>query len=215
MATSVTVISAYFFLWAALHSLLASLWVKRWACRTLGQGTSRWYRLAFNAIAGLTILPWMTLIALLPDRTLYVIQPPFRWVTIGVQALVLGAMLWTLAQTGATHFVGLAQLLADDPNQSGPLQIRGLYCYVRHPLYLFALILLWLTPVMTVSIATANVLITLYFFIGSVFEEKKLLVEFGEAYADYQRRVPRLIPRLRRCYPPTTNDTRTLDEEES
>ena len=202
MATSIIVIATYFFLWAALHSLLASLRVKRWAQRTLGQGTSRWYRLAFNAVAGLTILPWMALIVLLPDRTLYAIQTPWRWATISIQALALSAMLWTLAQTGATHFVGLAQLLADDSDQGGPLQVRGFYCYVRHPLYLFALTLLWLTPVMTVSIATANVLITLYFYIGSVFEENKLLVEFGEAYADYQRRVPRLIPHLRRCYPP-------------
>ena len=102
---------------------------------------------------------------------------------------------------------GLAQLLADAPSEASPLQIRGFYCYVRHPLYLFALILLWLTPVMTVNIATANVVIAAYFYIGSVFEERKLLVEFGEAYADYQRRVPRLIPRLRRCYPPTPQST--------
>jgi protein-S-isoprenylcysteine O-methyltransferase Ste14 len=28
-----------------------------------------------------------------------------------------------------------------------------------------------------------------------------LVAEFGEAYKEYQRHVPRLIPRLHRCYP--------------
>jgi protein-S-isoprenylcysteine O-methyltransferase Ste14 len=40
--------------------------------------------------------------------------------------------------------------------------------------------------------------LTAYLYLGSLFEERRLRVEFGEAYADYQRRVPRMIPRLRR-----------------
>jgi len=35
----------------------------------------------------------------------------------------------------------------------------------------------------------------------------RVLTEFGVAYAEYQRHVPRLIPRLKRCYPPTQNKT--------
>ena len=34
-----------------------------------------------------------------------------------------------------------------------------------------------------------------YFFIGSIFEERKLVREFGDAYRAYQQRVPRLLPR--------------------
>jgi len=207
MVGSTAILAAYFLLWAALHSLLASLRVKAWAERAFGPGTERWYRLAFNAIAGLTILPWMALIALLPDRPLYVIPFPWRWLAMAGQALALVVLLWTLVQTGPMHFVGIAQLLAAKPSEHNTLQIRGLYCYVRHPLYFFSLILLWLVSVMTTNIATANVLIALYFWIGSIAEEKKLLAEFGAAYANYQRHVPRLIPRLRRCYPPTENET--------
>jgi protein-S-isoprenylcysteine O-methyltransferase Ste14 len=109
-----------------------------------------------------------------------------------------------MAQTGPLHFLGLTQLLTPEPQEHGALQVRGLYCYVRHPLYFFSLVMLWLVSVMTANLATANVLIALYFWIGSIFEEQKLLTEFGAAYADYQRRVPRLIPRLKRCYPPST-----------
>ena len=44
-------------------------------------------------------------------------------------------------------------------------------------------------------------LFTLYFWLGSIHEESRLVAEFGEAYKEYQTLVPRLIPRLRRCYP--------------
>jgi protein-S-isoprenylcysteine O-methyltransferase Ste14 len=37
--------------------------------------------------------------------------------------------------------------------------------------------------------------LTLYIYIGSIFEERRLIAEFGEAYREYQRSVPRLIPR--------------------
>jgi protein-S-isoprenylcysteine O-methyltransferase Ste14 len=82
--------------------------------------------------------------------------------------------------------------------------VRGFYCYVRHPIYSFSLLLLWLTPAMTVNLLTVYVLTTLYFYVGSLHEERRLLAEFGEAYRDYQQQVPRLIPRPGRCYAPSS-----------
>ena len=200
---SVVVIAAYFIAWSLLHSLLASLRVKRWARRVLGAKVDRWYRLVFNTISGLTVLPMLAFLALLPDRTLYIVPSLWRWMMVGLQGGCVVVLLWTLLQTDALHFVGLRQLLAKRPRQSGILQIRGMYCYVRHPLYFFSLILIWLVPVMTANLLTLYILIALYFYIGSIHEEARLVDEFGESYVDYQRRVPRLIPRLKRCYPPT------------
>ncbi len=40
--------------------------------------------------------------------------------------------------------------------------------------------------------------ITAYMLIGSWFEEQKLLRQFGEAYAEYQKKTPAFIPRLKR-----------------
>ena len=197
MIWSVVTLVVYFGLWGAVHSFLASLRVKGWAQRTFGPGTDRWYRLAYNAVAAITFLPVVALIPLLPDRPLYVIPSPWRYLTIGLQVLSLAALGWGLWQTGVMHLFGLAQLLATDATGTGSLQASGFYRYTRHPVYLFSLILIWLTPVMTVNVATANLLATLYVYVGIFFEERKLLAEFGEAYAAYQQRVPRLLPRLK------------------
>lgn len=188
----------YFGLWAVVHSLSAGLSFKSWVRRLADPGVSRWYRLAFNAFALLTILPFLVMVALLPDRTLYVIPWSWRWLTLIGQALALAAILWSVLQTGLLHFVGLAQVRAPDPERAGPLQMHGFYGYMRHPLYFFSMVLMWLTPVMTMNIATANVLISLYFVLGSIPEERKLSLEFGEAYRAYRQRVPRLLPRLGR-----------------
>ena len=47
---------------------------------------------------------------------------------------------------------------------------------------------------MTPNLLTLNIGVTLYFWIGSIFEERKLVREFGDAYRAHQARVPRLFP---------------------
>jgi methanethiol S-methyltransferase len=108
-----------------------------------------------------------------------------------------------VVQTGFGRFVGLDQLLgqapkAGEPQQAEVLQTTRFYRYVRHPMFLNSILLIWLTPTMTVNLATAYVMATLYFLIGTFVEEKKSVQTFGEAYRRYQEQVPRLIPRLGR-----------------
>ena len=57
-----------------------------------------------------------------------------------------------------------------------------------------SLLFIWLMPVMTTSVLALNLGLTAYIYIGSLFEERRLVAEFGEPYTAYQRRVPRLIP---------------------
>ena len=73
----------------------------------------------------------------------------------------------------------------------------GLHRYVRHPLYSTSLVFLYLISPMTVNRLALVASFNVYFFIGSIFEEGKLVREFGQAYQIYQRRVPRLVPRFR------------------
>jgi protein-S-isoprenylcysteine O-methyltransferase Ste14 len=71
---------------------------------------------------------------------------------------------------------------------------RGSYAYVRHPLYFFSLLLIWFLPIMTLSALLFSSMATLYFWIGSIYEERRLSATFGDAYSQYKQRVPRLIP---------------------
>jgi protein-S-isoprenylcysteine O-methyltransferase Ste14 len=124
-----------------------------------------------------------------------------RWLMmLGQGGGAIGAAV-AILQTGALRFVGLEQALTRRPEESGPLQVRGLHCYVRHPSYFFSLIVIWLTPLMTANLLVLYALFTVYFYVGSMHEESRLVAEFGAAYEEYLRHVPRLIPRLHRCYP--------------
>ena len=194
MVSSILILGGCFVVWAVVHSLLASLPVKGWARRRLGAGVDRWYRLAYVAFAGVTLVPILGLVAILPDRTLYSVAAPWRWLMVGGQVLALVALVAAVMQTGPSYFLGLAQLFDRQPTESGSLYVCGFYRWVRHPLYLFSIILIWLTPAMTVNVLTLYALITLYFVVGSVHEENRLVAEFGAAYRDYQKQVPRLVP---------------------
>jgi protein-S-isoprenylcysteine O-methyltransferase Ste14 len=78
------------------------------------------------------------------------------------------------------------------------LVASGLYRWVRHPLYTAGMGFLWFNTFMTVNLLAFNLGLTLYLIIGAYYEEGKLLVEFGEAYARYRQKTPMFLPRLRR-----------------
>jgi protein-S-isoprenylcysteine O-methyltransferase Ste14 len=205
---SVLILIVFFAGYAVLHSLLASLTVKNWARRVFGPTIERWYRLAYNTIGVITLVPLFPLLAWLPTETLYIIPSPWRWLMVAGQFLALLGLVITLLQTGLFHFLGLAQMIAERPGESGALQVNGFYGWVRHPLYFFSLLFLWLTPLMTINLLTTYFLFTLYFYWGSFFEERRLLAEFGSVYQDYQQRVPRLLPfRFKFYRPPIAGQT--------
>lgn len=181
-------------LYGLLHSLLASLWAKARARQAFGSASERWYRLAFNAFAVLSLLPVLALPALLTDRGLYRLPAPWLYLTLVGQGLAALALLVGLLQTGVGSFLGLSQLRQPAAGGQPELVLRGLYGWVRHPLYTAGLLFIWLLPVMTVNLLALNLGLTLYIVIGAVFEERKLVREFGQAYLDYQRRVPMLVP---------------------
>ena len=184
-------------LYGLLHSLFASLAAKARTRQWIGPVTDRWFRLAYNFIAAVTLLPILLLPILFPDREIYVI--PFPWVilTLAVQVLAVFVLIAGLRQTGLSVFLGLRQLLLPEDTTPPRLVINGLYRYVRHPLYTAGLLIIWLLPVLSWNLLALNLGLTAYIFIGAHFEEQKLLLEFGEAYAVYRDHTPMLIPGLK------------------
>jgi protein-S-isoprenylcysteine O-methyltransferase Ste14 len=98
--------------------------------------------------------------------------------------------------------VGLPELFAArSPEGAGrPTEVvaRGLYARVRHPRYL-GMMLSWLGAVLLSGATRLAVLVAVFIGLAVLvteLEERELLNRLGESYADYRRRVPRLLPRF-------------------
>ena len=73
----------------------------------------------------------------------------------------------------------------------------GLYRHVRHPIYLGWLLILWASPIMTVTHLVFAAGMTIYMLVGIQFEERDLAVELPD-YQQYKRKVPMLLPSFRK-----------------
>jgi methanethiol S-methyltransferase len=75
-----------------------------------------------------------------------------------------------------------------------PFRVPGLYRFVRHPLYVGWIVVMWAAPAMSAGRLLFAVVTTAYILVATIFEERDLLRRFGRAYADYRARTPRIIP---------------------
>ena len=73
---------------------------------------------------------------------------------------------------------------------------KGVFNIVRHPIYLGSILLYLGLILLTCSIASAIlwIIIVIFYFYISKYEEKLLLNEFGKEYENYMKRVSMLIP---------------------
>ena len=74
----------------------------------------------------------------------------------------------------------------------------GLYKYVRHPLYVGWLFTFWATPTMTAAHLVFALATTTYILIAIQLEERDLIDIHGNAYSNYRKNVPMLIPVMRK-----------------
>jgi protein-S-isoprenylcysteine O-methyltransferase Ste14 len=178
-----------------VHSWMASLKFKDTLRRLLGNKGMKFYRLFYNIFSVISIAPVFYLVLALPDNDLYQIPTPWSTMMVAGQGFAVLLLFAAVLQTDVLSFVGLRQLFEDE--KPGKLVTRGFYRMVRHPLYTFGLLALWLSSSMSLNAFIVYLALTLYILVGIYFEERKLLREFGQAYADYQSVTPMLIPRLK------------------
>jgi protein-S-isoprenylcysteine O-methyltransferase Ste14 len=153
------------------------------------------YTIASGIVLLLVILLWQT-------STQTVITPPglLRWSLRAVSLLSLFGFYWGVKALRFFDPFGLRpifnRLRGENPTPM-PITVAGPYRLVRHPLYLFTILLIWSCPNLTMDRLLFNLLWTIWIVIGSYFEEKDLIAEFGDAYREYQKRVPMLVPFLK------------------
>lgn len=136
---------------AAIHSLMASLPFKRLLVRVLGSRVDRLYMSVFSLIAKLTILPLVYLLYKNPGPVLYIIPSPWSWLMVGGQ--LIAAIVASRTFLDALHrFKIRLQLSAPEAPEAGLLNIRGIYRWIKDPFLLSGMVIIWLTPFMTVSL---------------------------------------------------------------
>jgi protein-S-isoprenylcysteine O-methyltransferase Ste14 len=175
-------------LWGIGHSILASNFAKDML------GGASFYRLGYNIFAALSFAPILYLMKILPDQLVYQVPAPWNILMLGGQIFAAIMLFVAFLHTDSLSFVGLRQLF--ETGKSSQLVTRGLYRIVRHPLYTFGLLFIWLTSTVTQNSLTVYIGATIYTLVGAYFEERKLLREFGDAYAEYKKKTPMLIPGL-------------------
>jgi len=178
---------------AVIHSLTASLPFKRFIVGVLGSRVETLYMPVYSLIAVLTIAPLVYLLIKNPGPVLYIIPSPWRWLMVGGQ--LTAAIVAPRAMRDAPHRFKLrSQLAAPKTPEAGPLNIQGIYRWVRDPFLLTGLVIIWLTPFMTVNLLVLYILSTIYLYLGSLHWESRLVAQFGDEYREYQKRVHRIIP---------------------
>lgn len=181
-----------FSLFAMAHSILAIPSFKRWFTARSSH-LRRFYRLYYN-IVSLALFGWV-MSAYGNTAVLYVVPGVWSLVLYGMQLVFLVVLCVCVSQTGTAEFLGIAGPTQEDM-KTHRLIISGLYRVVRHPLYLFSILFLISNPVISVRWLLLTVISTMYFIVGALIEERRLLKEFGSYYQAYQRTVPFILPRL-------------------
>lgn len=187
-------LQGYWLAYFALHSVLASLGVKR-RVAAAHAALMPAYRLAFNSLSVLLLLPVLWHMFQHPGPMLWHWQGGAAWLANGLALLACLGFLLSLKYYDTHEFLGLRQICSHTRSVEDQehFHLSPFHRFVRHPWYFFGLVMLW-TRDMNASLLLSSVMITLYFIIGSRLEEKKLLIYHKDIYRHYMERVPGLLP---------------------
>ncbi|MGE3153313.1 MAG: methanethiol S-methyltransferase [Nitrospiraceae bacterium] len=185
-------------IFAIQHSVMARPGFKRWWIKFVPKPIERSTYVLFSSAALLLLFhAWQPMGGVLWD----VQHPVGRAVLYGLFA---GGWLLVLVATFLiNHFdlFGLRQVwmyLREEDYTPLTFKTPGLYRYVRHPLYVGWLFTFWATPTMTAAHLVFALATTAYILIAIRFEERDLVGAHGQAYAEYRKRVPMLVPNFSR-----------------
>jgi len=199
LATALAIDLGLLAIFAVQHSGMARPAFKRW-----------WTQFVPKPIERSTFVLMSSLVLLL----LFWQWRPLPGLVWQVDHGLLRGVLWALSMLGwlmvltssftINHFelFGLRQVWLHARRRQAkdePFVLRAMYRIVRHPLMLGFLIAFWATPTMSVGHLLFAAVVTGYIIVAVKFlEERDLVAIHGDAYRDYQRKVPMLLPGRRR-----------------
>jgi protein-S-isoprenylcysteine O-methyltransferase Ste14 len=128
------------------------------------------------------------------------VQKPWSWALVAVQVFAIWLTLRSAAVIDGLELAGLRQVSTPNAQLPTPkameFKTTGPYGWVRHPIYLGWILLVFSVGTMTATRFTFAAISTIYLLIAIPLEERTIRANAG-AYVDYMRRVPwKLIPRI-------------------
>lgn len=183
--------------YCALHSYLISIRFTKLMMHGL-KNYYAFYRLFYVLISIVLLFPVFHYTDQLKSEVIINYRPPWsiiRYVLLTCSLLIFFKSF--IFDYDSLSFFGIRQILnfnkkkAVKPEEG--IKKSGLLGIVRHPMY-FATILLFWCQTSRLSDIVANIVITAYIVIGTKLEERKLVLEYGDSYIQYQKDVPMLIP---------------------
>lgn len=184
-------------LFAVQHSVMARPAFKAWWTRLIPEAAERATYVLFSSLA-LILLFWLW--QPLGGQVWTVTSATGIQLLYGLYAFGWLLLLYVTFLINHFDLFGLRQAwlyLVRRPYTPLPFRTPWLYRQMRHPLYIGWLTIVWATPTMSVAHLVFAGMCTLYILFAIPLEEHDLVAAHPE-YAEYRRRVPMLIPRLRR-----------------
>jgi protein-S-isoprenylcysteine O-methyltransferase Ste14 len=181
-------------LFAIQHSVMARQWFKRAWTKIIPEPAERsTYVLLSSLLLILLFWQWRPMTGVVWD----VASPAGRFILWALFAFGWLLVLTTTFLINHFDLFGLRQVYLHLIERSAaPVSFKtpGPYKYMRHPLYVGWFFAFWSAPTMTVGHLVFAVVTTAYILCAIKYEEKDLVSFFGEAYRQYQQRVPKIIP---------------------
>jgi methanethiol S-methyltransferase len=184
-------------LFAVQHSVMARPAFKRRWIRVVPESAER---STYTLFSGLALIVLFALRQPMGGEIWQVASPVGAALLYSAFAFGWGLVLISTFLISHFDLFGLRQVwmqLRGEAYQPEPFRTPALYRYVRHPLYVGWFFAFWATPTMTIAHLVFAIATSAYILIAIQFEEHDLVAAHSE-YEDYRRRVPMLVPFVKR-----------------
>jgi protein-S-isoprenylcysteine O-methyltransferase Ste14 len=184
--------------WCVIHSAMISLTIINYLQTNFGN-FYKYYRIFYNLVSLVTFIPIIhysidikSILLFQWKGDMVIVQRTLLLIVIIL--FILGARKYDMLQ-----LLGIRQIKSEKSHititEDGGINTSGILSITRHPWYLATIIFVWVyNREMYVSTLIVNGILTIYLIIGTMLEERKLIIELGDPYREYKNKVSMLFP---------------------
>ena len=185
-------------LWCSIHSAMISLTVVKYLKNRFGE-YYKYYRIFYNLVAVITLIPLVLYSKTLNGSVLFVWEGYLIFIRIILAVVAAALFISGSLKYDMLNLLGIRQIKSGKSpsilSEKEVVDETGILGVIRHPWYLGAIIFIWIAcRTMYLSTLIVNIILTIYIIIGTILEERKLIIELGDSYRKYMSKVSMLFP---------------------